>query len=67
MLSQLRLVLSTVSDRFTHEPFLRIGLMKLSPEEISEVMLEPSNKTEVAGFLQSFASYCAQDRVRSEH
>lgn len=58
MLAQLRLVLSTVSDGFTREPFLKIGLMKLSPEEISQVMLEPSNRTEIMGFLRSFANHC---------
>ena len=58
MLAQLRLVLSTVSDGFTREPFLKIGLMKLSPEDISQVMLGPANKAKVMGFLQSFANHC---------
>ncbi|MCC0036595.1 MAG: NAD(P)H-dependent oxidoreductase [Hoeflea sp.] len=58
MLAQLRLVLSTVSDRFTDEPFFRIGLMKLSPEEIARVMLEPANQTDVARYIQVFADYC---------
>lgn len=58
MLAQLRLVLSTVSDRFTDEPFLRFGLMKLSPEEIARVMLEPANRAQVERFLQRFADFC---------
>ncbi len=58
MLAQLRLVLSTVSDGFSHETFLRFGLMKLSPSDISTVMLEPANRTKVTGFLQEFASHC---------
>jgi chromate reductase, NAD(P)H dehydrogenase (quinone) len=58
VLAQLRLVLSTVSAGFTDEPFLRIGLMKLPPEEISRLMLEPSHKAEVTDFLRRFADYC---------
>lgn len=61
MLAQLRLVLSTVSGRFTREPFLRIGLMKLSPEETSRIMLQPSNRTEVTNFLRHFSDYCGLD------
>ena len=58
MLAQLRLVLSTVSDRFTHELFLKFELMKLTPVEISTVMFEQSNRTKVSNFLQNFTNYC---------
>lgn len=58
MLAQLRLVLSTVSDRFTSDLFLKFDLMKLSAEEISQEVLRSPNRVEVKGFLQSFARYC---------
>lgn len=32
--------------------------MKLSPEEIARVMLEPANQTDVARYIQVFADYC---------
>lgn len=58
MLAQLRLVLSTVSDRFTLEPFLAFGLMKLSPDEISRELMTSENQTKVADFLKDFARHC---------
>jgi len=58
MLAQLRLVLSTVSDKFAHEHFLKFELMKLSPEEISQHLLEQTNRTKIVGFLQRFAEHC---------
>lgn len=63
MLAQLRLVLSTVSDRFSHEHFLKFEFMKLSPDEISEEILQPPNRTKVMNFLQSFANYCKLPRA----
>ena len=59
MLAQLRLVLSTVSDRFSHEHFLKFEFMKLSPEEI----VQPPNRTKVMNFLQNFANYCKLPRA----
>lgn len=58
MLAQLRLVLSTVSDRFTPQPFLAFRLVKLSPDEISQEMMTPENRTKVTGFLKDFARHC---------
>lgn len=58
MLAQLRLILSTVSDKFTHEHFLRFEFIKLSPEEISQEVMRPSNRTKVMDFLRGFANYC---------
>ena len=56
MLAQLRVVLSTLSERFNEELFLRIPLMKLSPEEIAESALR--HQEEMRGFLDAFARYC---------
>lgn len=52
MLEQLRLVLSTVSQQFSHDLFLRFELMKLSPEEISSHLAKSPNKSAVLNFLQ---------------
>ncbi|MEP2471597.1 NADPH-dependent FMN reductase [Roseobacter sp.] len=53
MLGQLRLVLSTVSQQFTEDVFLRFELMKLSPEEIAVYVAKASNRSVVIDFLQS--------------
>lgn len=58
MLSQLRLVLATVSGRFSEDVFARFELMKASPEEIAELMALPENCATVSEFLQSFTSFC---------
>ncbi|MGB0960770.1 MAG: NADPH-dependent FMN reductase [Halocynthiibacter sp.] len=58
MLAQLRLVLSTVSQRFSHDLFLRFELMTHSPEEIAQHMAQPSNRAAVTEFLRNFATYC---------
>lgn len=56
MLAQLRLVLSTVSENFCEDDFLRFALMKLSPEEISAILAEPSNRSSIRDYLTGFAS-----------
>ncbi|MHC5653250.1 NADPH-dependent FMN reductase [Stappia sp. ICDLI1TA098] len=58
MLSQLRLVLATVSQRFSQDLFLRFELMKLSPDEIARVLEMPSNRAAVSDFLQAFSEFC---------
>ena len=60
MLGQLRLVLSTVSQQFSQDLFLRFELMKMSPEEISNHMAMVSNQSAVVGFLQSLTERYAQ-------
>lgn len=55
MLEQLRLVLSTVSSGFTKDLFLRFGLMKLSPKEISQYLQMPKHRNAVTEFLKRFA------------
>jgi chromate reductase, NAD(P)H dehydrogenase (quinone) len=53
MLDHLRLVLSTVSQNFSQELFLRFQLRNLSPEEISQRLAEPENQQMILNFLQS--------------
>lgn len=60
MLGQLRLVLSTISQQFSQDLFLRFELMKMSPEEISNHMAVVSNRSAVADFLQSITERYAQ-------
>jgi len=60
MLAQLRIVLSTVSTRFSDELFLRFELMKKSPAEIDEYLALPDNRVAAADFLSRFAAYCGQ-------
>ncbi|WP_085905779.1 NADPH-dependent FMN reductase [Kiloniella majae] len=54
MLEQLRLVLSTVSNGFTPNIFLRFALMKLSPDEIHQEIITPPNRQKVNDFLRDF-------------
>lgn len=58
MLEALRFVLSTVSDRFAAEIFLRFPLMTLSPDEVRQVVEEPENRSRVQGYLKTFAAFC---------
>ncbi|MBB3994716.1 NAD(P)H-dependent FMN reductase [Sulfitobacter undariae] len=57
MLAQLRLVLSTVSDGFTPQHFLRLKLMNVAPEDISHAVHQSPNCTDITKFLNGFASY----------
>ena len=58
MLQQLRLVLSTVSARFSADIFLRFDLMKRSPEEILNVLQLPQNRRAMEDFLSEFTEFC---------
>ena len=58
-LQQLRIVLATISTRFTDKIFLRFHLMKLSPGEISDLLSQTVHKDEILRFLREFAAYCA--------
>jgi chromate reductase, NAD(P)H dehydrogenase (quinone) len=53
MLDHLRLVLSTVSQKFSQDLFLHFQLRKLSQEEISQRLAEPENQQMILSFLQS--------------
>lgn len=60
MLTQIRVVLSTVSARFCVEPFLRFEIMKKSPEDIATYMQQPHHRGAVTEFLQRFAARCGR-------
>ena len=60
MLAQIRIVLSTVSSRFSEDLFLRFELMKKTPAEIAEHLNLPSNRRAVAEFVERFAAFCDQ-------
>jgi chromate reductase, NAD(P)H dehydrogenase (quinone) len=53
MLDHLRLVLSTVSQKFSQDLFLQFRLRSLSKEEISLRLAEPENQQMILNFLQS--------------
>ncbi|MEP3299935.1 MAG: NADPH-dependent FMN reductase [Pseudoruegeria sp.] len=56
MLAQLRLVLSTVSDGFSTDDFLRFELMNLTPKEVWTVMSEPAACARVKDYLNGFTT-----------
>jgi chromate reductase, NAD(P)H dehydrogenase (quinone) len=58
MLSELRSVLSTVSDRFCQEVFLRVHLMKMTPEEVGARMAREMGA--MRGFLEEFKEWCGR-------
>lgn len=58
MLAQLRIVLSTVSARFSEEIFLRFELMKKSPAEIEAQLALPESRQAIEDFLTCFAVSC---------
>lgn len=55
MLASLRLILSTVSDGFLDDVFLRIPLIDKSPQEISAQLRLPEYRTQISRFLSEFA------------
>ena len=56
MLDSLRLVLSTVSDNFFENIFLRIPLVGMSPEEISALLSNPEYGSQMLSFLADFTA-----------
>jgi NAD(P)H-dependent FMN reductase len=60
MLEQLRLVLSTVSQKFAPDVFVRFEFMKLSPDEIEQQMAMPSHRADVVRFFQDLTIHCAK-------
>jgi len=56
MLASLRLVLSTVSDRFLEHVFLRIPLIGKSQEEIATLLRLPQYEVQITDFLSNFAA-----------
>lgn len=55
MLTQLRLVLSTVSEHFFDQVFLRINLLGLSPEEVHARITLPENTQKIRIFLSEIS------------
>ena len=62
MLKILRTVLSTVSSNFNESLFVRLPVMKETPELILEILKAPSNRKMAERFLVDFASFC-QNRI----
>ncbi len=56
MLTSLRLVLSTISDNFQEQMFLRFPLIGKSPEEIDEFLREPEHASQISLFLNQFVA-----------
>ena len=63
MLDSLRLVLSTVSNKFLEHIFLRIPLIGKTPDEIASLMRLPEHRLKISEFLDGFA---AEIRQRKE-
>lgn len=60
MLAQLRIVLTTVSSRFSDELFLRFDLMKKSPADIEAYFAQTEYRLVAADFVSRFAAYCGR-------
>ncbi len=67
MLASLRLVLSTVSDRFLEHVFVRIPLIGKSPEEAAAVLRLPEHDARMAGFLAALAAEIRGPDIREPH
>lgn len=63
MLQTLRAVLSTISSNFNPGIFLRMPVMKQTPEAIAEFMAQPANKLAAERFLGDFAAFCRDSRA----
>lgn len=57
MLDHLRLVLGTVSQKFSQDLFLRFELMNLSPNEIARQLVEHSNSAAVLRYIEDFSTH----------
>lgn len=60
MLAQLRLVLSTVSERFSERIFFRIDLLGSTPEQIEEVITRSEKIEALRDFLRAVAEDVAR-------
>lgn len=63
MLQTLRTVLSTISSNFNPGIFLRIPVMKQTPEAIGELMVQPANRQSAEKFLNDYAAFCRDSRA----
>lgn len=66
MLGSLRRVLSTVSDGFLGDVFLRIPLIGKTPEDIKGMLRAPERQSEMRGFLSAFVA-AVRSRQSREH
>ncbi len=57
VLSDLRRVLATVSDRFTPDIFAQFNLRSLTPEAIAEDLARPEQAARIQTFLNDFAAF----------
>ncbi|CQR45019.1 conserved hypothetical protein [Thiomonas sp. CB3] len=62
MLTSLRLVLSTVSNKFLEHLFLRFHLIGKSPEEVEEYLRVPEHESQISTFLSNFIAAVQQSR-----
>ncbi|WP_433692110.1 NADPH-dependent FMN reductase [Herbaspirillum seropedicae] len=60
MLTSMRLVLSTISNRFLDQHFLRLPLVGKSPEEVAALVMQPEFKSQVYAFLQGLSDEIAR-------
>lgn len=60
MLDSLRLVLSTVSNKFLENIFLHIPLIGKTPDEIASSMRLPEHRLRISEFLDGFAAEIRQ-------
>ena len=58
MLRVLRPVLSTISSNFNEDLFLRLPVMKETPDSIAEILAVPANRSAAEEFLRNFAAFC---------
>ncbi len=58
VLESLRRVLTTVTTRFADDIFLRVPLMKQTPDEVATTMAMPERQAEAQAFLSAFATFC---------
>ena len=63
MLQTLRTVLSTISSNFNPGIFLRMPVMKQTPEAIAEFMSLTTNRLAAEKFLSDFAGFCRDARA----
>ena len=63
MLQTLRIVLSTISSNFNPGIFLRVPVMKQTPEVIAEFMSLTANRLAAEKFLSDFAAFCRDARA----
>ncbi len=64
MLASLRLVLSTVSDRFLEPLFLRVPLIGKSPDEIADVLSQREYGSQISTFLSNFVEAISFESCR---